>query len=84
VYTTNFNAPGLVFQYDVQPGGLLAAKNPESVPSAGFPTQIAVSPPPRLPTSKDQCKNGGWRNFPDFKNEGQCVSFVATGGKKQP
>ena len=37
-----------------------------------------------LPTTKDQCKNGGWRNFPGFKNQGQCVSFVATGGKKQP
>jgi hypothetical protein len=36
------------------------------------------------PTSKDQCKNGGWRNFPGFRNEGQCVSFVATGGKSPP
>jgi hypothetical protein len=30
-----------------------------------------------VPTSKDQCKNGGWRNFPQFKNQGDCVSFVA-------
>jgi hypothetical protein len=37
-----------------------------------------------LPTSKDQCKNGGWRNFPGFKNEGDCVSFVAIGGKHAP
>jgi hypothetical protein len=29
-----------------------------------------------LPTSTDQCKNGGWRNFPQFKNQGQCVTFV--------
>src|SRR5205823_5299008 len=28
------------------------------------------------PTSKDQCKNGGWQNYPQFKNQGQCVSFV--------
>ena len=28
------------------------------------------------PNSKDQCKNNGWRNFPQFKNQGQCVSFV--------
>jgi hypothetical protein len=34
---------------------------------------------PSAPTSKDQCKNGGWRNFPGFKNEGDCISFVATG-----
>ena len=39
---------------------------------------------PVLPTSKDQCKNGGWRNYPGFKNQGQCVSFVATDGKHHP
>jgi hypothetical protein len=34
------------------------------------------------PTSEDQCKSGGWMNFGAmFKNQGQCVSFVATGGK---
>lgn len=35
------------------------------------------------PTSKDQCKNGGWQSFnePAFKNQGDCVSYVATGGK---
>jgi len=34
---------------------------------------------PSAPSSKDQCMNGGWRNFPGFKNEGDCVSFVASG-----
>jgi len=30
------------------------------------------------PTSKDQCKHGGWQTFnnPSFKNQGQCVSYV--------
>ena len=37
-----------------------------------------------LPTSKAQCKNGGWSSFPGFKNQGDCVSFVATGGRNQP
>jgi hypothetical protein len=37
-----------------------------------------------LPTSKDQCKNGGWNTFGVFKNQGDCVSFVATGGRNQP
>ena len=37
-----------------------------------------------LPTSTQECKNGGWRNFPGFKNQGHCVSFVATGGKNPP
>jgi hypothetical protein len=35
------------------------------------------------PTSKDQCKHGGWKKFtnPVFKNQGDCVSYVATHGK---
>jgi len=39
----------------------------------------------RLPTSKAECKNGGWRNFGTvFKNQGDCVSYVATKGKNPP
>jgi len=37
-----------------------------------------------LPERKEECKNGGWRNFPGFKNQGDCVSFVATRGKNPP
>ena len=35
-----------------------------------------------VPTSKVECKNGGWQDFsnPAFKNQGQCVSFVMTTG----
>jgi hypothetical protein len=31
------------------------------------------------PTSKNACKHGGWKTFnnPAFKNQGQCVSYVA-------
>lgn len=39
------------------------------------------SPPP---LTKEQCKNGGWRNAGQFKNQGDCISFVATGGKNSP
>ena len=40
--------------------------------------------------SKDECKAGGWMNFhglsgaPLFRNQGDCVSFVATGGRNDP
>jgi hypothetical protein len=37
-----------------------------------------------LPENKEECKNGGWKSFGIFKNQGDCVSFVATGGKNQP
>lgn len=28
--------------------------------------------------TKDQCKDGGWQTFGEFKNQGQCVSYFAT------
>jgi hypothetical protein len=46
-----------------------------------------TSPPKyNLPKSKDQCKKGGWQKFtnPSFKNQGDCVSYVATHGKNPP
>jgi 5'-nucleotidase/UDP-sugar diphosphatase len=38
---------------------------------------------PTEPTTKDECKDGGWQTFADpaFKNQGQCVAFVASDGK---
>ncbi len=31
-----------------------------------------------FPTNKDQCKNGGWKQFsnPSFKNQAECIEFV--------
>jgi hypothetical protein len=37
---------------------------------------IAIVDSPPLPTTKDQCKNGGWRTYGTFKSQGDCVSFV--------
>lgn len=37
-----------------------------------------------LPTSTDQCKDGGWQTFGVFKNQGDCVSYVATDGRNPP
>jgi hypothetical protein len=39
-------------------------------------TEVPV-PTVNGPTSKSQCKNGGWRTFtsPKFRNQGQCVSW---------
>lgn len=40
---------------------------------------------PPMPASKAECMNGGWKSLTDgtnsFKNQGDCVSFVATNGK---
>jgi hypothetical protein len=40
---------------------------------------IVVTDAQPFPTSKEQCKNGGWLNFPEFKNQGECVAFVNQG-----
>jgi hypothetical protein len=40
-------------------------------------TEVPVPVTSGGPTSKAQCKNGGWRHFtsPTFRNQGQCVSW---------
>ncbi len=34
--------------------------------------------------TKDGCKKGGWAAFGVFKNQGDCVSYFATGGRNAP
>jgi DNA-binding beta-propeller fold protein YncE len=81
LYSTCLN---VVCQYSIDhANGTLTPKIPATVTAGvtgeGFVTSVAVGPMPRVPTSKDQCKNGGWRNFPQFKNEGLCIAFVNHG-----
>jgi hypothetical protein len=45
---------------------------------------VTVHDAPALPTTQQQCKNGGWGTYGVFKNQGDCVSFVATKGKNPP
>jgi hypothetical protein len=70
----------LVFQEVTPPGPTDCSSLP---PPSGLTwyTDIVVHDA-HVPTSKDQCKNGGWRNFgTTFKNEGLCVAFVQRGVK---
>ena len=55
---------------------------PSYVPIA-FTGDIVVVDAPPFPTSKDECKNGGWKNTVSSKTQGDCVGFVATGGKNR-
>lgn len=45
---------------------------------------IVTDEGPPLPTSGTQCKKGGWEDYGIFKNQGDCVSFVATNGNNPP
>lgn len=46
-----------------------------------FVATITYTP---LPTTTAQCKDGGWQSYGIFKNQGDCVSYVATRGKNAP
>jgi hypothetical protein len=48
----------------------------DAVPLDGRAVVFDAKP---LPTIKEQCKNGGWHNYPQFKNQGQCIAFVNHG-----
>jgi hypothetical protein len=55
-------------------GAIIVTGGPSPTPTA--------TPAPAGPTSKGQCKHGGWRNFTvphPFKNQGDCIQFVNTG-----
>lgn len=37
-----------------------------------------------LPETKEQCKQGGWASYGVFRNQGDCVSWISTGGRNAP
>lgn len=51
--------------------------------NAQVDNQAQVTPCPTYPTTKDACKDGGYKTFTGmtFKNQGACVSYVASNGK---
>ena len=49
----------------------------------GFDLQLAFTGS-LLTVDKDSCKNGGWSAYGVFKNQGDCVSYFATGGRNTP
>jgi hypothetical protein len=71
---------------DLPPGGSAPSICPDRPPAGVIlgPTHprrftdesvtVTDAPSPH-PTSKEQCKNGGWSQF-GFKNQGQCIRFV--------
>jgi hypothetical protein len=77
-------------------GDLLTRGVSLPVPAPGtaitLPLSIPLPPPPRpghpllnisaslAPLTMDDCKSGGWQEFGVFKNQGECVSYVESGG----
>ena len=72
------------FGFDSLFGGPLTCPDPGTFGLDPITSGNIVVTDVPFPTSREQCKKGGWRNFPGFKNQGACVSFVATGGGNRP
>ena len=54
--------------------------------NTAFIDALRLTSVPNVPTSFADCKDGGWQNHrgaddASFKNQGDCVSYVATGGR---
>jgi hypothetical protein len=85
IQTGTVNGPPL-------PGPTSCSTFPGAFPAAPFllpdfvneSGDLVVADAPPLPTSKAQCKHGGWRTYGVFQTQGDCVSFVATGAKNPP
>jgi hypothetical protein len=63
--------------------GFLRPVDLSNYPNAGNGSDIgAFEAQNPAPTTKEQCKNGGWMTFTSpraFKNQGDCIQFVNTG-----
>ena len=64
----------------------LAAASGAAVSPAAADVCVFIKCGFSVPPNAAACKDGGWQNYTDnngtlFKNQGDCVSFVATGGK---
>jgi hypothetical protein len=73
-YGQTLSATRVIATVTLSDGQVVTAENANLT---GDPSTIM--PPPTVTTTKDQCKNGGWKTFtnPSYKNQGQCVSAAA-------
>jgi hypothetical protein len=75
-YTATIHTPNGNFHDEGVSAVDATITNPAATLTESFTSSLA-QPVVLAPTSKGQCKHGGWRAFSEFKNQGQCVSFVA-------
>ncbi|MCX2748478.1 hypothetical protein OOZ51_11715 [Arthrobacter sp. MI7-26] len=74
-----FTAPSLTYSATISSGahtytdaGTASAMDTQNLRfSESFLTSQGLSP-----TAKDQCKKDGWMDYPQFKNQGQCIAYV--------
>jgi hypothetical protein len=65
---------------DLVVGNECGGANCEIQGVVGVLINTTITPAPKAPTSKEQCKHGGYKKFGPpagpFKNQGECVSYV--------
>jgi hypothetical protein len=66
------------YQADTAAMGIWCAWWDPQVTVVNYQAAVRILGELAMPTSKDQCKNDGWRHWPQFKNQGACVSYVET------
>jgi hypothetical protein len=70
---------------DPDPGDLITVQPQGAFDLNESAHLVTVVGQPAPPTSKGQCEHARWKSFGSmFKNQGDCVSYVATGGKNPP
>ncbi len=74
----NVVATRVVAKVVLENGKTVTAKNTTLTGNASI--LLNTTPPVITPTTKGQCKKGGWKTFtnPSFKNQGQCVASVVS------
>jgi hypothetical protein len=87
----NYTVTGIQFVADAGwmfPNGQSVVVDNTLINSTLFTYEVPVVQPPAatVPTTRQECMNGGWRNLADanghtFKNQGDCVSYVSTHGR---
>ena len=84
VYVVDFwqgvlSGAGATFSFQSEPAVGDTVTGPGSDSGAAVDESATLAP-----VTKSDCMNGGWQSYGVFKNQGDCVSFVATGGKNSP
>lgn len=80
----NLPAPGGADTFSLPDDGITSVTIGLTTPSAVYDFFIDDVQFTAFPISTSECKNGGWEAYGVFKNQGDCVSYVATQGKNEP
>src|SRR5690606_2733943 len=79
------NPDAIVIGYGINQGsgnpGLMGGADGLTINETTYDFELDGDEEPAMPTNKDECKQGGWSAYGVFKNQGDCVSYVATNGR---